>query len=146
MWIAQGNIWDFYKQNQNMAICVTTNGIVTKYNKLVMGAGIAKDARDRFKGIDFKLGELVKKYGNIPFYLDDIGIITFPTKHDYRFNSNIELIKNSAKIIKLMVESGTFETIYSPWPGCGNGGLSKDFVRPILEEIWDSDDFVIVEQ
>ena len=43
------------------AICFTSNGIVKKDGKLIMGAGVAKQFRDRFFGLDQESGALVKK-------------------------------------------------------------------------------------
>ena len=50
-------------------LCITTNGIVKKDGRLVMGAGIAKEARDRCVDInlDLYLGSLVTEHGNHVF-------------------------------------------------------------------------------
>ena len=46
------------------AICFTSNGIVKKDGRLVMGAGVAKAFRDHFKDLDLAAGNAVKAYGN----------------------------------------------------------------------------------
>jgi hypothetical protein len=144
MKILKGNIWDWYEE-YNHAICITTNGIIRNNGKLVMGAGIAKQAADKINGLDTTLGRLVKWYGNKPFYLPDINIMSFPTKYDWRKPSDLSLILWCASVIKEMIEFYELPIIYSPIPGCGNGGLNKDMVLPELVKIWDSDKFVIVE-
>lgn len=128
------------------AICITTNGIVNKNNELVMGKGIALDCKQRYPEIPKILGGLVLSHGNLPFYLPLQGIISFPTKHDWRKPSNLSLIKSSAIKINEIKNTNGLDFIYSPWPGCSCGGFSVEQIRPVLEEVWNSDDFIIVEK
>ncbi len=46
MKLAQGDMWSVYDQAD--LFLVTTNGVVTRYGKLVMGAGIARQTKERF--------------------------------------------------------------------------------------------------
>lgn len=67
------------------AICITTNGGWKKNGCAVMGAGVAKQARDLFPGIDKVLGDRLRTMGNIPHVLRhnekyDTYVISFPTK------------------------------------------------------------------
>lgn len=128
MKIVKGNIWDRYQYND--VVCITTNGIIRNNGKLVMGAGIALDASNKINGLDTTLGRLVKWYGNKPFYLPDINIMSFPTKYHWRDPSFLNLILLSAELIKEMVEFYEIPVIYSPIPGCGMGGLNKAMVLP----------------
>lgn len=111
-----------------------------------MGAGIAKEATQQIKGIDEKLGALVSLYGNNPYYIYELGIISFPTKHHFKDKSPIELIEQSAIMIKKIRDIYKLNNIYSTWPGCGNGGLTKEIVEPVLSKIWNKDNFVVVEK
>jgi len=43
------------------AFCITTNGFVKKNGCAVMGRGIAKQAKERFHGIEYSLGRLLLK-------------------------------------------------------------------------------------
>ena len=55
MKLAQGDMWSVFDQAD--LFLVTTNHVVMGDGKLVMGAGIAKQARDRFPGLDAALGQ-----------------------------------------------------------------------------------------
>lgn len=137
------------------AVCVTTNGIVKRDGMAVMGAGIAKQANQSFDKLALKLGYYLTKYGNRVF---DMGvykntrtgimtrIITFPTKYDWRNDSDIELIKTSALQLVELCDKRNITTCYLPCPGCSNGGLDWERqVRPLLEPILD-DRFVIADR
>ena len=96
---ASGNIFDFpHKHNHTEAICVTTNGIVKKDGRAVMGAGVAKAFRDRFENIDLRLAEHIRKNGNVTGIIcsvDGYYIISFPTKNDWVNDSDIALMEIS---------------------------------------------------
>lgn len=46
------------------SIGIPTNGYVSRNGAGVMGAGLAKQAKDRFPGIEYDLGKLLKTEGN----------------------------------------------------------------------------------
>ena len=121
-------------------ICVTTNGIVKRDGTLVMGAGIAKQARDRVPGIDRALGEGVKAFGNTPMIFNTAGsaphIISLPTKHHWKDKSDLELIvKSISHIAKTMRPT---DTVALTRPGCALGGLNwESTVKPAIEPLLD---------
>ena len=53
-----GDMWDVY--NEADLFLVTSNSFVKKDERLVMGAGIAKEALDRFPNIDLRLGQAIQ--------------------------------------------------------------------------------------
>lgn len=129
------------------AAVVTTNGIVRKDGDAVMGAGIAKYARDHFPGIAQALGLLLKKYGNHAYFMGSwtdqarsmanlspgVFVATMPTKHDWRDDSDVNLIRRSAKELVAVADRNNLTKLYLPAPGCTNGRL--DYlaqVRPVL--------------
>ena len=127
------------------AMTVTTNGMIKKDGTAVMGRGIAKSVNDRY-GVSLKLAEHIKKHGNTPCDLgiyNGYHILSFPTKNDWRDNSDIELIKQSAKHIVKIANDLCLERIYITKPGCANGHLDwENEVKPALIEIFD-DRFVV---
>lgn len=138
-----GNIWLLLGIAD--AICVTTNGVVKPNGALVMGAGIALEARTRFPKIQYELGERVLKLGNIPtigWTEGKTSIVSFPTKDHYSMPSNMFLIEKSAKILREMADLLSWKDIALPRPGCGFGRLEWKNVRNILEPIFD-DRFII---
>lgn len=142
-----GDIWELAKGN---SICITTNGNVNAKGHLVMGKGIAKEALIKHPSIGKILGERVELYGNhvefIPIYDANLKLIynlfTFPTKHNWWEKSSFDLIEQSCK--ELVEYTITYTSkIYLPRPGCGNGGLNWEDVKPILEKYFDNR-FIIV--
>jgi hypothetical protein len=133
------------------ALCITTNGDIDKNGNAVMGKGNALEFKKLFPGIETKLGAYLKQYGNRVFNLGsyrlqsvtdgdyvDIKILTFPTKHHWKENSDITLITKSCEQIIEVCNKFKIETCFLPVPGCGNGGLNyKTTVKPILELMLD---------
>lgn len=139
------------------ALCITTNGVVNKEGKLIMGAGIAKDFRDNFKGIDKMLGSYVTKYGNRVFRVGEVElkvasepvkivtVFSFPTKNNWKDKSDLALIEQSCIQLKQVVEKFDVQgDIYIPAPGCSNGGLdwTKE-VKPVIERYFIEDRYKI---
>lgn len=121
-------------------VCVTTNGILRNNGYNVMGAGVAKAFRDKFRGIDKLVGQKIREKGNIVNCIMEINgctVLTFPTKHHWKDKSDIKLIKQSA--VQLMRYLNISDkNVLLPRPGCSNGGLNWERdVRPVLEEILD---------
>lgn len=144
-----GNLWDFEAD----AYVVTTNGYVKKNGMAVMGRGSAKEAATKWSFLPQLLGEAIKEFGNEVFVWtlkevedDDVvdkNIITMPVKHNWWEPADLELIERSAVNVKLEADLWNFQSVVMGQPGCGNGGLEWDYVKPILEEILD-DRFVAV--
>lgn len=133
----KGNIWDFYKKDPEAYICITTNGFVKTNGECVMGAGVAKEAREKFKFFSKILGDMIKKNGNNVFMFTGERILTFPTKHNWFENSDVELIKKSAKQLVEYINEFKIPRVYLPRPGCGNGKLKWKDVKPAIEKILD---------
>jgi hypothetical protein len=164
-----GNLWE---QEAN-AICITTNGFVKKDGRAVMGRGCAKEALDRYPGIDKKLGvKLLKhKFNNIPHLLLEEpkwDIVSFPVKPKsavfdgnnavshlfgnfkigdfvpgWACKADLELIKKSAELLVKRANYYNYQKVILPRPGCGAGELKWEDVKPILKEILDDRFYVI---
>lgn len=113
--------------------CITTNGVVTSQGYLVMGAGVALQAKKRFPNLPKKLGSWVKQYGNRAFLCRDEGLLTFPTKNDWRHESTLSLISQSASQVLAIVNKYGLKSIVMTRPGCGNGRLEWEEVKPTLQ-------------
>lgn len=145
--VTNDDIWNYND------VIITTNGYVSKNGEAVMGRGIAYEAKknlicayhdSRFCKIEKVLASRLSEEGNVPMYLGHwenkdtekvYRIWTFPTKHHWQESSDIELIVNSAILIKDLVEA--FE-VHMPRPGCGNGRLNWSVVRPQISHILDN--------
>lgn len=134
----KGDIW---KVGQGFwAICVTTNGIVKNNGCAVMGQGIALQAVQRYPGIDRRLGDLLRQKGNHVYLLNaDLTkpfIISFPTKNDWRDDSSLALIQQSAHELCELMDHYRALTVIMTRPGCGNGHLYWPDVREVLLPIF----------
>ncbi len=139
------------------ATVITTNGIVNARGECVMGRGVARDARDRFRpehstSLAGLLGTLIKQEGN---HVHDMGhwdwmttdyhIITFPVKAHWKEQASPELIAQSCMEILLLADRMMWSTIAMVRPGCGNGGLRWELVEPILDA-WLDERFTVYEK
>ncbi|AMM44914.1 hypothetical protein SP15_116 [Bacillus phage SP-15] len=138
-----GDAWSLAKGS---VLCITSNFTIKRDGSAVLGAGIAKQARDfHAKGIDRKLGALMQLPGGkrtqLVGYYFPLGVrtavVSFPVKHHWKHNADIDLIqKSSYELVQLANEFGWSE-VYLPRPGCGNGKLEWSYVKSHIEEILD---------
>lgn len=126
-----GDLWTFPAEYR----CVTTNAEVMSRGlnrfELVMGAGVAKQAKDRFPKLPFKLGGWVMKYGSRAFICEEEKILTLPTKLDWRKKSIPALIERSLQQVVAICDKYAIASVVLTRPGCGNGGLDWNDVRPM---------------
>jgi hypothetical protein len=137
-----GNLWNAASDLR----VISTNGIVRKDGACVMGRGCAHEAKTRFPGIEFRLGELLREHGNRVMRLGRYGgtmISSFPVKHHWRQEADPVLIRRSAEQLVALADKFGHERVVIPRPGCGNGKLRWSDVRKVLADILD-DRFMII--
>ncbi len=123
---------DMWNAKPEFIKCITTNGIVKRNGKLVMGRGIALQANKRYPRLASFLGHYVRTSGNMVYYFKDFNIASFPTKNDWRDKSDIQLIRRSCVQLSALLEHLSRYAIL-PRPGCSNGGLDwESEVRPAV--------------
>lgn len=136
---------------------MTTNGVVKQDGCLVMGAGCALEALNRFParsgfpGVARLFGEAVSAEGNSVVVLrgeligESWDLVSFPVKHHYRDRAELSLIERSARrLVELADQRPQWRTVAVPRPGCGLGGRDwKREVEPLLAGILD-DRFLVV--
>lgn len=136
-----GDLWDY--RRMGYYVCITTNGMRNKDGSAVMGAGCAKEAQDEFPHFQWLLGGLLELYGNHVFYLG-CRVFSFPTKADWRDNSKLPLIEQSAKELVGIMAKHPDKQVVIPRPGCGLGRLYWADVQQVIEPIFASDQFIII--
>lgn len=130
---AAGDLWTHEAEYR----LITTNGVIDEKGLLIMGAGVALDAKKRFPHLPYLLGGYVFEYGNRPFILKTEKIITFPTKRHWRDLSDVFLIRESAKLVVAIVDKFGIKSVVGTRPGCGNGGLDWKIVKPYIADVFD---------
>lgn len=145
-----GNFWSKYEGYD--AIVVTTNCVVGKDDKLIMGAGMAKQFADHFPNLPKQLGKLVLQNGRQIELLESktwqvlpgkCRILALPTKNHFKDNSVMEEVKQLCKEMEEIVTRNNIKSVLTSRPGCGLGGLNWAQLKPYLKEIWD-DRFTVI--
>ena len=141
-----GDLFSLTILNFADAICITTNGVVKKNGRSVMGAGCALSAKNKFKDIDLKLGNLIKENGHIVQVIiwEPKPIVSFPTKLNYWENSRFNLIEDSIEQLVLLTDKMKWNKVVLPRPGCSNGGFNWVVqIKPVIKKKLDDRFFVI---
>lgn len=150
-----GNIWE---QTTADAICITTNGTVKCDSRAVMGAGIAKQAAERYPDLPLILGDHLRKIGNHVNVMKFITrpsdneckcpaityLVAFPVKDVWYNKADLKLIEQSCEELVRMADRTGWTNIVLPRPGCANGKLEWKDVKPVCEKHFD-DRFTIVD-
>ena len=141
-----GDIWCV--ANPNDFVVIPTNGIVKANGELVMGAGLAKQARDRVPGCASYFGTLVRNSGNHVYRMHRAGkpkLVSFPTKNHYRDPSTIQLISRSAVELNELAHTLPTGRFLLPMVGTGYGGLKWVKVKQTIDLIIDAPNIIIIE-
>ena len=105
----------------------------------VMGKGIALEFKKRYPSMfeSYKSAcekNRLKTGSLMLFYEADHWVLNFPTKEHWRSPSRLEYIEQGLiKFTNIYVEYG-ITSIAFPKLGCGNGDLSWDDVKPLMEK------------
>lgn len=119
-----------------------------------MGKGVAYQFKMRFPENNksyvkaCKTGELT--VGKIHYFMEDgITIINFPTKDKWREPSKLEYVEKGLQYLVQLLPKLHVKRIAIPPLGCGNGGLSWEDVKKIIDEtlvpLKDIYDFMVFE-
>ena len=125
---------------------ITTNSTLKKNGALVMGRGIARQARDRFSGLDLALGrEITAVCGHLGHYhlllsprWPAAKLGAFQVKTHYARPESLALIRQSALALIARCEEHPGAAVHVNYPGIGNGGLARPQVLPLLKPLPDN--------
>lgn len=104
----------------------------------VMGKGIALIVKKTYPEAftDYKIrcanGDV---HPGVPYLFekDDVRILNFPTKNNWRDGSRLEWIESGLKWIARNYKEKNISWLALPPIGCGNGGLHWPMVRSLIE-------------
>jgi len=142
MRVVTGDLWS--ELGLAELLLVTTNAVVTQDGRLVMGRGAAREARDRFAGLDRDLGEVIRSMASpIEQHLVQYGVAlargtyhpitrlgAFQVKAHWQDAASPELIAYSCG--RLAAIADRYHRIALNFPGIGAGGLPAEQVTPLL--------------
>jgi hypothetical protein len=137
MILERGNMWDAFGKGVFM---ITTNPIIRKDGAVVMGRGIALEAKTRFPRLPYDFGEMLKMYPNNIGYIgeyDHTRIYWFMVKDHWANQASLDIIQNSVSTLDHLF-GYTDERVDLNFPGIGNGGLKREDVLPLLEKLPDN--------
>jgi hypothetical protein len=145
----QGDMWSVYYEAD--LFLITTNATLKRNGALVMGRGIARQARDRFPGLDIALGRHIYRACGSPSValrtgLGEYGLLVSPrwpaaklgafqVKYHYGQTADLTLIARSAEALVVWCEAHPQAAVHLNYPGIGNGRLHPDEVWPIVARL-----------
>lgn len=143
MILEKGNMWSVFFDTD--IFMITTNPIRRKDGAVVMGRGIALEAKTKFPTLPYDFGEQLEKYphlksiGPIGNY-DGVPIYYFMVKSHWREPASLEIIQKSVAALNYW---GDIADLYEQridlnFPGIGNGKLKKEDVLPLLQTLPDN--------
>ena len=141
-----GDLWHLAHELDGWVV-VPTNTTIRQDGNAVMGAGVAKDAAERYPELSRQLARHIRRFDD-GLYLN-APVICMPTKRNWRSGSQLDLIEMGChRLVELarvfdMVDHDC--PIFLPKIGCGLGGLNWERqVRPVVDSLLGGDRFVLV--
>lgn len=133
-------MWSIFDKTDHFVI--TTNPIVKKDGSVVMGRGIALQAKQRFPKLPYDFGECLswhptKTCGYIGTY-DDTHIWFFMVKHHWAQKADFGVISDSTEQLRILANFADERRFDLNFPGIGNGGLDREDVLSIIQELPDN--------
>lgn len=139
------DIWNFHPRSW---IVIPTNLGWRANGTAVMGAGLAKQAQDRYNELDSWYGSLIRHFDGEQTIAANIDhrLVMVPTKPlnrerpylSFRAKSTKEFVEQSIiNLVQFVEGSDLFngQDVYLPLLGCGLGGMSKGEVIPLYKHL-----------
>ena len=146
-----GDMWSAY--DAAALFVITTNATIKRNGALVMGRGIARQARNRFPGLDTALGKQILNVCGNPSTLlrssqGQYGLLVSPrwpearlgafqVKQHYSHVASLELIQRSTTALCAWCTEHPAVMVAVNFPGIGNGRLRRKDVLSIVSQLPD---------
>jgi len=148
--IIQANLWlSFDQETEHLIYVITTNRVI-RGDQLVMGAGAARQARERYPALAADCATRIRQlatadYGCLLVRAPDArlhrpGLAIFQVKRDYRTPAELDLIARSVRDLSDMAVARSADQFRINFPGIGphTGRLSRTLVEPLLSVLPDN--------
>ncbi len=138
----RGNLWDYWDQGWKVVVTTNIGWDPKNENRNNMGAGMALQACCRWPWLASWYGEHCMRFGaNTPVIeLDRLRLIFLPVKPllplnpAMSWNQTAKLSLIARGLPQLAQHDGN---IAMAWPGCGNGWLDPEELRPAMDDFFD---------
>jgi len=154
-----GDMWETYEDAD--LFLITTNSTLRKDGALVIGQGIAWQAKERFPGLDLALGRQIQTTCGSPSVslracaersevtgLGEYGLLisprwpaaklgAFQVKRHYSQPASLELIQRSTATLCVWCAEHPDAGVHLNFPGVGYGRLRREEVLPIIIQLPD---------
>ena len=138
MKLAVGDMWS--EVGNADVILVTTNSIINKQGRLVMGRGAALEAATRYPLLPTELATRIKPWGTSPYgiiilkpYANGACLGAFQVKRHWQQPADPLLISRSAALLRIIANAYPDLRYVVNYPGIGNGRLDEQTVEAILK-------------
>ena len=144
MILEKGNMWSVFDKTD--IFMITTNPVCRMDGAVVMGRGIALEAKTRYPSLPYDFGKVLKNLhpeidqqfvGPIGEY-DGTPIWYFMVKDHWRQEASLSIVASSCFYLKNGFVGLKDKRIDLSFPGIGNGKLPRDSVLYLLEDLPDN--------
>ncbi len=138
MILERGNMWDVFGKTD--VFVITTNPIVRHDGAVVMGRGIAREAKTRYPELPYDFAYMLEKYPSNVGYIGDYSsqrVYWFMVKQHWREAADLGIIEQSVDELSALFNY-TNERVDLNFPGIGYGKLKREDVLPLLQTLPDN--------
>lgn len=132
----QGNMWTVMGTTDNFLI--TTCAYIKNSGEVVMGRGIALEAKLRYPNLPFILGRKIRHLQQYGLKKIDTFIETafwaFQVKYHFKDPADIGLITLSLNQLCIIATTNAHRVYDLNFPGIGNGKLDYGTVKKLIDE------------
>lgn len=140
----KGDFWEIADRHRPDTLVCNINTTLKNDDKLVMGAGIAKDFAMRYPFLPIEWGFRITTWPKDKTFIivscreAGFELVGLPTKIHWKNPSTLKLIDRSVKQLYNVTIAMGWRSVLMTRPGCGYGGLSwENHVKPILSNVLD---------
>lgn len=119
--------------------CFTANRTLNSHGELVMGAGAAREVRNKFPGVAKRFGDYIRRYPchDIPTVQVNEGqwLYAMPVKDFWRDPAELDRIERSFRALDEIAQRHPNIRHHCNYPGIGAGILPFATVQTLLESL-----------
>lgn len=124
---------DVWARGEDEWIVIPTNLQVRQDGEAVMGAGLARQAAERYPSLARQYGASLRD-GRTRLAVHSFRLLLAPTKSKWREPADLTLLEGTIGAVAGWSRRHPDCRVLVPALGCGRGDLEWDDVRPMLQE------------